>query len=201
MNYPQIIKCPDCGCMFKLNQKPSKTFCCPRCQHKAPFDEVLRLNDSAATQLESTPSNSNNCVSASTTVSEATKVVNFGEKTKLVPGLQQPKFQTATFIIIFKGIRIGSVTLPQSGSFNLGRRSKDSQAQIKIAPDMTMSRVHAAMRAIRANDGQIMYQITTIKPENPVYVNGTMVMKGKVHTLKSGDMIQLGETVMTFKLD
>lgn len=198
--FPQIIKCPNCNSLFKLNQKPSKTFSCPKCQHKAPFDEILRQNDDAhVTQNEPTsvPLGANTAALQG----EATKIFNFGEKTKLVPGLQHQQTKAAKLNITFKGVNIGQVVLPKSGNFNLGRRSSDSTAHIKTAPDMTMSRVHAAMRTVRSNDGKIAYQITTIKPENPVYVNGRMIGKGKIHTLRSGDRIQMGETLLTFNLD
>lgn len=197
--YPQIIKCPNCHNLFRLNHKPSKTFCCQKCQYMAPFDEIMKQNDPHVTKPEQHPAN----VSANTAVEtgEATKVVNFGEKTMLVPGLQPQTVKTATLIIAYKGVNLGKVKLPSSGNFNLGRRSSDSMAHIKLAPDMTMSRVHAAMRVTKSNDGSSHYQITTIKPENPVYVNGAMIGKGKIYTLKSGDRIQLGDTILTFKLD
>lgn len=194
--YPQIIKCPNCNSLFKLNQKPSKTFSCPKCQYRAPFEAIMKQNEASVTQPDHSAPNV-----IPTGGSEATKVVNFGEKTQLVPGLQQPIPKTATLNISFKGVGIGKVNLPKSGNYNLGRRSSDSAAHIKLAPDMTMSRVHAAMRTLRANDGSLHYQITTIKPENPVYVNGNMIEKGKVYSLKTGDKIQMGETIMTFKLD
>lgn len=194
--FPLIIKCPNCNSLFKLNQKPSKTFSCPKCHIKVPFDEIIRGKDELVTQLEPTP-----VTADSKAIGEVTQVVNFGEKTMLVPGLQQPSGKTATLIISFKGINIGKAILPGNGNFNLGRRSSDSTAQIKLAPDMTMSRVHAAMRTVRGKEGNIDYQITTIKQENPVFVNGVMIGKGKICTLKSGDIIQMGKTVLTFKLD
>ncbi len=194
--YPQIIKCPNCNSLFKLNQKPSKFFSCPKCKYQAPFDQIMRQNDAPVTQPEHPTAKV-----VTNAGSEVIKYDNYGERTKLVPGLQQPTSKTATLNMVFKGVAIGKVTLPNSGNYNLGRRSSDSGAQIKLAPDMTMSRVHAAMRTIKANDGSIHYQITTIKPENPVFVNGTMIEKGKVYSLKPGDMIQMGETILTFKLD
>lgn len=198
--YPQIIKCPSCNSLFKLNQKPSKTFTCPKCQHKAPFDEILRQNDDARV-TKNEPTSVPLSANTAAVQSEATKVFNFGEKTMLVPGLQPQQLKTAKLNITFKGVNIGQVALPKSGNFNLGRRSSDSTAQIKLTPDMTMSRVHAAMRTVRSNDGKVAYQITTIKPENPVYVNGAEIGKGKIHTLKPGDRIQMGETLLTFKFE
>lgn len=197
--YPQIIKCPKCNKLFKLNQKAPKYFCCPNCQYKAPFDKILKPDDSPTTKADDISVQVG--TGSPEMVGEATKVVNFDEKTRIVPGLQSPDSKNAVLSIFFKNVFIGKVSLPKVGNFNLGRRSSDSNAHIKIAPDMTMSRVHAAMRTVKTADGKTVYQITTIKPENPVYVNGTEIGRGKIHTLKSGDRIRLGETVLTFKLD
>lgn len=194
--YPIIIKCPHCGNLFKLKKKPNNPFHCNKCQYDAPFEEVLKNKDLAPIKAEvlteKTEINPTN---------EATKVVNFGDKTKLVPGLQHHNNKTASLEIVYKNVKLGQVKLPPIGNFTLGRRSKDSTAQIKIAPDMTMSRIHAAMRTVNTNDGRIIYQITTIKPENPVYVNSAKIERGKICSLKSGDRIQLGETILIFKFD
>ena len=85
------------------------------------------------------------------------------------------------------------------GNYELGRLSSDSNAKIKIAPDMAMSRIHAGMRTTKIN-GQIVYQITSVKNENPVYVNNQPVGKGKACSLKNGDMIRMGDTTMVFRL-
>lgn len=199
--FPLIIKCPNCSSLFKLNNKPSKNFCCPKCRYKTAFDKVLNSDDSPVTQADHTSAAPVTNAEGGATACEATKVVNFGEKTMLVPGLQQSAPKTATLHISFKGVNIGKVDLPKKGNYNLGRRSSDSRAQIKLAPDMTMSRLHAAMRTVRTNDGRLDYQITTIKSENPVCVNGLIIEKGKICSLKPGDRIHLGETVLTFKLD
>lgn len=192
-----IIQCPECNSLFNLKQKPSSSFCCPKCKYKAPFSEVL--NQSSLPKAESDELATKVAVNLNLN-NEATKVVNFSDKTLLVPGLQQQSNKSAVLQIIYKGVSLGKVTLPKSGNFNLGRRSSDSSAQIKIAPDMTMSRVHAAMRTMKGNDGRMMYQITTIKPSNPVYVNGIMIERGKICVLKTGDKIRLGETDLIFKL-
>lgn len=163
--------------------------------YKAPFKEVIEFSNAPEEDNHAT-------LVAVTKTDEATKVVTniVGEKTMLVPGLQTSSIKTATFQIIYKGVKLGDITLPRTGNYNLGRRSSDCKAQIKVAPDMTMSRLHAAMRTVKAVDGKIMYQITTIKPENPVYVNGTEIGKGKICNLKTGDKVRLGETELIFKL-
>lgn len=198
---PLIIKCPNCNSLFKLNHKPPKNFSCPKCHYKTTFDKVLNSNDSPVAQHDSPTQAPITRSEGAPAQGEATRVVNFGEKTMLIPGLQQAPSKTASLQIAFKGVNIGKVDLPKSGNYNLGRRSSDSRAQIKLAPDMTMSRLHAAMRTVKTNDGRLDYQITTIKSENPVCVNGVVIEKGKICSLKSGDRIHLGETVLTFKLN
>jgi len=181
--------------MYNLKQKPSKEFCCPSCHYKAPFKQVIDYS------MHSDDFSNRTTVADSTNVDNTEKTMvainTVGDKTKLVPGLQQPK---ASLEISYKGVKIGAATLPQTGNYNLGRRSSDSKAQIKLSPDMTMSRVHAAMRVMKGPNGGPEYQITTIKPENPVYVNGKEIGRGKICVLKNGDRIRLGETDLIFRL-
>jgi pSer/pThr/pTyr-binding forkhead associated (FHA) protein len=49
-------------------------------------------------------------------------------------------------------------------------------------------------------NGQIVYQITSVKDENPVYVNNQPIKKGKAYSLKNGDQIKMGDTTMLFRL-
>lgn len=191
-----IIKCPNCESLFNLRHKATKTFTCPKCKHKAPFQEIIdfskSLEENDNPEIKETVAQSD----------QATRVVinNVGEKTMLVPGLQLQVPKSASLQVTFKGVKLCELQLPKTGNYNLGRRSSDSKAQIKVAPDMTMSRVHAAMRTVKGPDGNPSYQITTIKPENPVYVNGKEIERGKICVLKSGDRIRLGETDLIFKL-
>ncbi len=190
-----IIKCPECGKIYNLKQKPSKNFYCPSCHYKAPFKQIIDYS------MHSDDFNNRTTVAESTNIdnNEKTRVAinTIGDKTMLVPGLQQQK---ASFQISYKGVKMGTATLPPTGNYNLGRRSSDSKAQIKLSPDMTMSRVHAAMRVMKGPDGNPAYQITTIKPENPVYVNGNEIGRGKICVLKNGDRVRLGETDLVFIL-
>lgn len=190
-----IIKCPQCGNMYNLRQKPSKEFCCPSCKYKAPFKQVIDYSLHAGESVTKADVPETAVVDNTEKTRIATNMV--GDKTMLVPGLQQKK---ASLQISYKGVGMGSVALPPTGNFILGRRSSDSKAQVKIAPDMTMSRMHAAMRVMKGPDGGPSYQITTIKSDNPVYVNGQEIGKGKICVLKNGDKIRLGETDLVFRL-
>lgn len=203
-----IIKCPYCGRRFELRRRPPQIFCCPKCSFKVEFSKVI-VNEGeqqASTSGKTNPGASTEVnkagVGLPTTVEVGeTKVVEglTGDmKTKLVPGLQQKK--QGVVKVTFQGFDYGTITLPYSKSFTLGRKSSDGQAQVKITPDIAMSRVHAGMRTVLTPTGQVVYQITSVKNENPVYVNGMAVPKGKAYSLKSGDVIRMGMTTLVFKL-
>ena len=120
-----------------------------------------------------------------------------GPGTKVVRELQLPK--KAYFDMVFQGMPAGSVMLPASGQATVGRNSSDSNAQLKLTPDIAMSRIHAAIR-VTQNGPQRTYQITSAKNENPVYVNSKPIKQGQAVTLQPGDKLQMGYTLLTFRL-
>ncbi|MBZ0307462.1 MAG: FHA domain-containing protein, partial [Anaerolineae bacterium] len=66
-------------------------------------------------------------------------------------------------------------------------------AQFKEA--MTVSRPHARMH----QEGQ-GYSIEAIKPDRPIYVNGQEYFTGQRHTLREGDVIQIGKIRLSFHM-
>lgn len=206
-----IIKCPYCGRRFDLQRRPPETFCCPKCSYKVPFSVILQEQHSekattTAAQTENDPvTEGNGAKGLPTSVinGQGNKTVvveglNEELKTKLIPELQQKS--KGILQVIFQGMNFGTINLPHGKYYNLGRKSSDSKAQIKITPDIAMSRIHAGMRTVKTPTGQIVYQITSVKTENPVYVNGHAIPKGKAYNLKTGDMIKMGETIMKFQM-
>ncbi len=218
-----IIKCPNCGFRYELHRKPPVTFHCRKCNFTIPFQVVL--NEQSETVNMNVTNSESNITNESSVPSfyqksgsgNETQVVSnldgghtrvvpelAGDKTRVIPSLQsthptrpkQPK--KGVLVVSFNGRQYSTIPLP-FGSFDLGRLSSDSNAKIKIAPDMSMSRIHAGMRTIKIN-GQIVYQITSVKNENPVYVNNQPIDKGKACTLKNGDQIRMGDTVILFRL-
>lgn len=206
-----IIKCPNCGFRYELQRRPPATFHCRKCSFSIPFHIVLSeqgLNPSMEVtntdmnvlgdSTVATPSASMEYKTEVVAISENnhTKVVpGLAEKTKVVQSLQQKR---GVLQVTFNNRPYSTIPLP-FGNFDLGRLSSDSKAQIKVAPDMSMSRIHAGMRTAKIN-GQVVYQITSVKDENPVYVNNQPVKKGKAFSLKNGDQIKMGDTIMVFKL-
>lgn len=198
-----IIKCPNCERRFDLQRRPPVVFRCPKCSYSVPFNTILN-EQFPDVDTEKKPDNS-------TTVENATHLINkpqhnetqivaglaLGEKTEFVPSMQPQS--RGMLQVTYHGTNYGVINLPQGNFYNLGRRSSDGQAQIKITPDISMSRIHAGMRTVVIN-GRVVYQITSAKADNPVFVNGTAVTKGQSFNLKSGDQIRMGETIMVFRM-
>lgn len=204
-----IISCPNCGCKYNLTRKPPVTFHCRKCSFSLPFNILLNELKNGTSMVSTNADgiehnnamNANQSVDDNTTVIEQkTKVIDglrLSEKTSLVPGLQQKT--KGIFQITFQGRNYGTIVLPRSNFFNLGRLSSDGTANIKLTPDISMSRIHAGMRSVTIK-GQLVYQINSAKETNPVYVNGKPIAKGKAYNLKSGDTIRMGDTIMVFKM-
>lgn len=200
-----IITCPNCGRKFVLKHKPGKTFICPKCSYRTAFNLILNGTDSISDKVTNTSTMPTGPqLNEKTTLMEPSTdstVYNLpspeGEKTQLVAGLQKPK--PACLQLSFRGLNLGERELPVSGQFTLGRNSNDSTAQIQLTPDQAMSRVHAGMRVLN-KEGGLVYQMTSMKDHNPVYVNTRPVRKGEPVTLHSGDTIRMGDTTAIFRI-
>lgn len=220
-----IIKCPHCNRRFDLQRRPPQIFKCPKCGFTTDFREVLDQSnprphtvDDESTKAATLPGMAPTNPGLSAPLSQPTQPVAPAEKTQMVPGLAAPggggaagggmktelvaslqPVKRAVLQVYMQGKPIGTIQLPSQGNFNLGRSSSDSTAQVKVAPDITMSRLHAGMRVVTAGGVQV-YQITSVKTENPVFVNGAAVRRGQAVTLKSGDKLRLGNTEAIFRL-
>lgn len=217
-----IITCPNCGRRFDLQRQPPTTFRCPKCSFTVPFSIVLHNQKSeskpVSTSADDMPvagndtlvdSNATQVVSEKPTrivdnlQNDKTRVVdglNQDVKTRFVPGLQAQPQKRAVFQMSYQGRSYGVINLPYGKFYNLGRQSSDSKAQIKLTPDISMSRIHAGMRTIQSSQGQVIYQITSAKNSNPVYVNGNPVPQGKSVNLENGDTLRMGETTLVFRI-
>ena len=217
-----IIKCPNCGRRFDLQRQPPITFRCPKCSFTVPFSIVLHEQNaeskSVTTSADDKPvagsgaladSQETQVVSGKSTrvvdnlQNDKTRVVdglNQCVKTRFVPGLQLQPQKRAIFQMAYQGRSYGVINLPYGKFYNLGRQSSDSKAQIKLTPDISMSRIHAGMRTVQTPQGQVVYQITSAKNSNPVYVNGNPVPQGKSVSLKNGDTLRMGETTLVFRI-
>lgn len=208
-----IITCPGCGRRFNLERRPPATFHCPKCSFTVPFSVILNESKNHSGNNKPNPNNpqdehietptkedtTNKTMVVTTLVDNGhTKVVDGlanENKTSVIPALQQKK---GVFQVSFQGRQYGTITLP-FGIFDVGRNSSDSKAKIKLTPDMSMSRIHAGMRTTKIK-GQVVYQITSVKDDNPVFVNNSPITKGKAYNLKNGDQVRMGNTIMIFRL-
>lgn len=207
------ITCPACGRSFILKHKPDRIFTCPKCAFNASFATVLanrqnvRQPDPTVSDL---PDTSSPGLPTDPGIFDKTKVMTGlgGDRTQVVPGLGSGGGRTQVvdnlqpkkfgFKVTFGGRQLGTVTIPMQAQFTMGRKSSDSTADVKLAPDLSMSRVHAGMRIVVFQGGTKGFQITSAKDSNPVYVNGQPVAKGKAVNLKLGDRLRMGETDLVF---
>lgn len=216
-----IIKCPSCGRRFDLQRKAPNTFRCPKCGFTTPFSTLLNASastssfDGNAFSQPTKDSIPTGIDSQSNGSSDATKAIpelqdRFGKteivqkpqadykKTRIVPELQNRP--SAFFQIIANGRPVKSIPLRLSNNpVSLGRNSSDSNAMIKLSPDITMSRVHAFVQSLKGPDGSIQFILKPAKPDNPVFVNNQPIPMGKAVILANNNVIRMGQTTIVFK--
>lgn len=179
-----IITCPICRKQYKLTPKDSstlaqKTFSCPNCRYTTPFPTLIKelATPQPITRSEGIePSPTNQKMHSATRVSQ-----NIGMQSK------------AYITVIGSNARF----VLDQGIYVLGRKSSDSTATLQLAPDISMSRQHARL-AVQMVGGRLMAQIIGLKANNPIFVNGKAYAAGQPCTLKSGDKLQLGMTIIIF---
>jgi len=175
-----IITCPICRKQYKLTLKDpasvaKESFLCKNCKYNAPFGAIL--TDLSVAQPVSDGSNNRTKVKGDASVCSS-------PPTKVVAG---------HLTAISTGERID---IP-FGTNTLGRNSSDSNATVKLTRDKFMSRVHARI-VVQRVEGRIVAQVTSLKADNPVVLNGKIMPANKPFTLKQGDRLQMGQSVFFF---
>lgn len=178
-----IITCPVCKKKYKLTPKDDsklaqEQFVCPNCKFSAPFKTLLDNIPIAQSEISS----------------NATESPAVHKATKIAQGAMQ---KPLAYLSVVGGSAKFALT---TGVYILGRRSSDSQANLQLAPDITMSRQHARL-ALQYVTGKLMAQIVGIKTNNPIAVNGRVLASGKPYTLKSGDVLRLGATQIFYTVN
>lgn len=88
------------------------------------------------------------------------------------------------------------ITIPlRPGRYIVGRKSSDSPANIKVAPDIYMSREHAIL-IVEPQGTKMTAKIAPKKPKNALYVNKRMLNINECVTLNTGDIIVMGNTTV-----
>lgn len=172
--------CPGCKDGYTLKVKNmdsvmSQVFRCPRCQYSCSFRNLINPAISPAsplhTHIAGTPGQKQ---WGKTKVSSATEAVT---------------------LLVEKSSRALSLSV---GEYILGRDSVDSNANVKIAPDVYMSRQQAHL-SVRNTSAGITCIITPIGVTNPVLVNDKPI-NNQGAILHNGDRIVLGITNVTIKM-
>ena len=177
-----IITCPICKKRYNLTPKNpdtlmQKTFSCPNCKYTAPFATVINTPGGQMSKPDYG-------MGAHAGIHSPTKVLN------------NPSGQSKAYLTVI-GSNMKFVL--NQGVYVLGRKSSDSTATMQIAPDITMSRQHARL-AVRSVGGKMMAQITSLKANNPIYINGKAYSMGQPCTLKPGDNLQMGSTRLVYTI-
>lgn len=203
------MKCPGaCGKTYTVTvtdeQFETQSWVCPKCKFTAPFKVIHQWNTMTNSLLAGTlgeaqpqppappvpPATSRVGNGQETAVAEgpSTKVFvpNESDKTKVA---HQMVWQVAN-----GGARIAIPLKP--GKLIVGRNSTDSPAQIKVAPDIYMSRQHAVL-TIMQQGVKMIASIAPNKPNNPVYVNQRMLRMNESAVLNANDTIIMGKTKIT----
>lgn len=209
-----VITCPSCNRSFNLTRKAPELFKCPKCGYSTPFTNILEASHSAAPGTKINVPGDGMASSPTQATSGAATQIAVGQnseeqKTRVVAGLQGEGDQKTQVVASLQQVpavlqvmanrSIVKVLPLRPGQHTLGRLSSDSTATIKIAPDISMSRIHALMQTVKGPDGSMQFAIKPAKTSNPVYVNNKPIAQGTAAILRSGDVIIMGQTTVVFQ--
>lgn len=180
-----IISCPICGKKFKLTTENSssligKDFRCKNCNHNVSLAQVLHLQTSQNNTYSNItqPNNDENYLKE-----KPTEIVK----------------KNILHNVILNILNTGDRIAIGEGQYTIGRRSSDSTANVQLAPDPYMSRLHAKMAAKLVGNKWIV-QVCSLKSSNPVFLNGQPCLVSKPYTLRTGDKLQMGNTQIVIHL-
>jgi hypothetical protein len=178
-----VIICPICRKQYKLTPKdPStfaqKTFSCPNCHYSTPISTLIK-EPSIPQSNASVEGGETKIVQSDHSATKVAQIVGMDLK--------------AYITVLGSNIRF----IIKQGMYILGRKSSDSPATLQLAPDISMSRQHARL-SVQVVNGKLMAQIVCLKPNNPIFINGKVFSAGQRYTLKSGDKLQLGKTIIVY---
>lgn len=192
------MKCPgNCGKHYRItiNDKDINTsvWACPNCNFRAPFNVITK----------------NNLRNVGPDIPMGTNVQELPPIPPNVKPLSEEKTQvhnsssnsSKTLVAaknMFLQVANGGPRIPVklvAGRYIMGRKSSDSTAQIKLMPDMSISREHAVL-IIQQKENAFIVGIQPNKSNNPVFVNNKAIPYGKIAILNNGDVIRMGNTSM-----
>lgn len=168
------IQCPGCKNRFtvktpSIEKLASSNFRCPKCGTSAPFASLLPQTQVTATKHPGTR------------VAPITSLppVNEGGAPDVLPFVS----------VLLKVQETGKVFPLGQGSYTVGRDSNDGNANIKVAPDVYMSRMQGKVDVSARG-----CFLTSLNDTNPVIINGRKLEVGQPLELKDGDEIYMGTT-------
>lgn len=178
----QVVQfsCPNCHGAFTLKTPNAsailgKSFCCPKCHYSTPFSSLLKIQQSTPAPFKTHIANGGGA-----TMPLKTRIATGGTGNC---NLSLVVESTGRRFPLMPGVHI------------LGRDSSDSRATLKLAPDPYMSRQQARL-VIEMRGAQPLCQIYALSATNACFVNNQKISSGQAVTLKVGDKILLGTTIV-----
>lgn len=179
------IKCPDCGKILRLADKPNinnAVFTCPVCNGKHRVGDCPRMMNAPKQSI----------------TSEETQ---YGTSQYSPSNAEETQIAGAT-----QAAKIGHLVDNYGRSYQLsigintiGRKAYSSTASVQIdVNDRTMSRSHAIIE-VKNVGGQIMHILRNGANKNPSFLNGALLESSDQLILNNGNSVKFGDTVLIFK--
>lgn len=184
------IACPQCGKRYTLRTPnpaalSNKTFNCTKCGYGAPFPKLLG----------NYPAGGNMGMGGKLSGQSPLKTHIAGGQGVATGGRTQVSGTLPVGGVLLIVASTGKQLQIGPGTHTLGRQSSDSRSSVMVAPDQYMSRCHAKLE-VNASGAVI----TSMVDNNPVVVNGHKLNFGQSLSLRSGDVIVMGETEMSVRM-
>ena len=124
-----------------------------------------------------------------------TITIKIREKAIRMPGQEEGGRTKMPRLVMTEGPQTIKRTFAlRRGGNIVGRKDEDTQQDIDIEGDMTISRRSVELMVSLVMGGGFAYMAKVLNAKNPVYVNGTPLHQGNSITLRPGDTIMLGNT-------
>ncbi len=183
------VTCPGCSKKYKvkgtLEVLRNEPFIC-KCGFRAPFSAIYNFHNGGVIDTPPPPPPPPGGGGQKTQIHTP--------ETKKVQGGQPTGTTTPSLFVPSYNIRVQL----HSGSQTVGRKSSDSTADLKLAPDLYMSRQHALIREVM-KDGKKFFVLEALKAENPVFINKKAYFPGTKIILKNGCTMVMGKTQVIFE--
>lgn len=197
------IKCPKCGKILRLMDKPNinnSAFACPVCKEKSKVGDCQRVVVVPKQSVTSEETQYNAKPRTNTNTEETQYAGNYSssadkEETRIAGMSQNTDIPKIGCLLD----NFGRSYALRIGVNSIGRKATTSPATVQIdTADKTMSRNHAIIE-VRNTGGQVIHILRNGANKNPSYLNGILIQANDQLILNNGDRVKFGNTELVFK--